>query len=234
MYETLILCGFAFILLFFALPETNAEYILGKRAQRLRLKTGDDSIKTRSEIHAGGKDWLKLTAYHLTMPFKITILDPSVLFINLYTGLVYCIYVSSLVTICWPIILTKSTVLLLRILPPRLPRHVRLQHRHNGCNLHRRHDRCRRRLSRICFSHILHLRAIHLETRHRISRISSRPRHFRCRTSSSRYVHIRIRCQTRDIVGCADRWHRTLRGLLLRVGECHFCLPANFLPKVCG
>jgi MFS transporter, DHA1 family, multidrug resistance protein len=94
MYETLILCGITFALLFVALPETNAEYILGKRAQRLRLKTGDESIKTRSEIHAGGKDWLKLTAYHLTMPFKITLLDPSVLFINLYTALVYGIYVS--------------------------------------------------------------------------------------------------------------------------------------------
>lgn len=94
MYETLILCGFTFTFLFFALPETNAEYILGKRAQRLRLKTGDESIKTRSEIHAGGKDWIQLITYHLTMPFKITILDPSVLFINLYTGLVYCIYVS--------------------------------------------------------------------------------------------------------------------------------------------
>ncbi|KAF2672095.1 cycloheximide resistance protein [Microthyrium microscopicum] len=93
-YETLILCGFTFVLLFFFLPETNAEYILGKRAQRLRLKTGDSSIKTRSEIHAGNKDWLKLTAYHLTMPFKITILDPSVLFINLYTALVYGIYYS--------------------------------------------------------------------------------------------------------------------------------------------
>lgn len=94
MYETLILCGITFALLFVALPETNAEYILGKRAQRLRLKTGDESIKTRSEIHAGGKDWAKLTAYHLTMPFKITLLDPSVLFINLYTALVYGIYVS--------------------------------------------------------------------------------------------------------------------------------------------
>ncbi|QDS70197.1 hypothetical protein FKW77_006591 [Venturia effusa] len=94
MYETLILCGFTFVLLFFALPETNAEYILGKRAQRLRLKTGDESTKTRSEIHAGGKDWVQLTVYHLTMPFKITILDPSVLFINLYTGLVYGIYYS--------------------------------------------------------------------------------------------------------------------------------------------
>jgi len=76
------------------MPETNAEYILGKRAQRLRLKTGDSSIKTKSEIHDGNKDWVKLTVYHLTMPFKITALDPSVLFINLYTALVYGIYYS--------------------------------------------------------------------------------------------------------------------------------------------
>jgi DHA1 family multidrug resistance protein-like MFS transporter len=94
LYETLILSGFTFIVLFFCLPETNAEYILGKRARRLRLKTGDSSIKTKSEIHAGNKDWFKLVAYHLTMPFKITILDPSILFINLYTALVYGIYYS--------------------------------------------------------------------------------------------------------------------------------------------
>lgn len=94
LWETLILCGVTFAILFCWLPETNAEYILGKRAQRLRIKTGDESIKTKSEIEAGNKDWLKLTAYHLTMPFKITILDPSVLFINLYTALVYGIYVS--------------------------------------------------------------------------------------------------------------------------------------------
>jgi len=84
-----------FVLLFFFLPETNAEYILRKRAQRLRVKTGDSSLKTKSEIHEGNKDWLKLVAYHLTMPFKITLLDPSILFINIYTALVYGIYVRS-------------------------------------------------------------------------------------------------------------------------------------------
>lgn len=93
MYETLILCGVTFALLFFMMPETNAEYILGKRAQRLREKTGDSSIQTKSEIHAAGKEWGKLVVYHLTMPFKITAQDPSVLFINIYTALVYGIYV---------------------------------------------------------------------------------------------------------------------------------------------
>lgn len=97
MYETLIISGFTFIVLFFFLPETNAEYILAQRAQRLRARTGDDNLLSRTESRASSvnKDWVKLTVYHLTMPFKITIMDPSILFINLYTALVYGIYVSN-------------------------------------------------------------------------------------------------------------------------------------------
>jgi DHA1 family multidrug resistance protein-like MFS transporter len=94
LYETLILSGFTFVILFFFLPETNAEYILGRRARRLRERTGDPNLKTKSELHADRKDWISLTVYHLTMPFKITFLDPSILFINLYTALVYGVYVS--------------------------------------------------------------------------------------------------------------------------------------------
>jgi DHA1 family multidrug resistance protein-like MFS transporter len=100
-YETLILSGFTFIVLFFFLPETNAEYILAQRAKRLRAKTGDENLLSRSESRSENKNWLKLTAYHLTMPFKITILDPSVLFINLYTALVYGIYVCGRVPFPW-------------------------------------------------------------------------------------------------------------------------------------
>jgi DHA1 family multidrug resistance protein-like MFS transporter len=93
-YETLILSGVTFVILFFFLPETNAEYILSKRAERLRKKTGDNNLLSKSESRSGNKHWVKLTVYHLTMPFKITLLDPSILFINLYTALVYGIYVS--------------------------------------------------------------------------------------------------------------------------------------------
>ena len=94
MYESLIISGFTFILLFFCMPETSAEYILTKRAARLRAKTGNQELKSAAEAHAGNKNWFKLVAYHLTMPFKITLLDPSILFINLYTALVYGIYYS--------------------------------------------------------------------------------------------------------------------------------------------
>jgi DHA1 family multidrug resistance protein-like MFS transporter len=93
-YETLIISGVTFVILFFFLPETNADYILSQRAKRLRKVTGDSNLLSKSESHSGNKHWLQLTVYHLTMPFKITILDPSVLFINLYTALVYGIYAS--------------------------------------------------------------------------------------------------------------------------------------------
>ncbi|KIW01717.1 uncharacterized protein PV09_06894 [Verruconis gallopava] len=93
-YETLILAGFTLFLLFFFLPETSAEYILTKRAARLRIKTGNQDLKSEFEAHARQKDWLKLISYHLIMPFKITALDPSILFINSYTALVYGIYYS--------------------------------------------------------------------------------------------------------------------------------------------
>ena len=94
MWESLILSGFTFLVLFFFLPETNADYILAQRAKRLRKKTGNNNLLSRVESRSGNKNWLKLTAYHLTMPFRITIQDPSVGFINLYTALVYGVYYS--------------------------------------------------------------------------------------------------------------------------------------------
>ncbi|KAF2658041.1 cycloheximide resistance protein [Lophiostoma macrostomum CBS 122681] len=94
MWETLILSGFTFLVLFFFLPETNADYILSQRAKRLRAKTGDTNLLSRSESRSGNKNWVKLTIHHLTMPFRITVLDPSVGFINLYTALVYGVYYS--------------------------------------------------------------------------------------------------------------------------------------------
>lgn len=83
------------MLMFFFLPETNADYILAHRGKRLREKTGDSNFLSKSESHSSQKkNWINLTIYHLTMPFRITILDPSIGFINLYTGLVYGVYYS--------------------------------------------------------------------------------------------------------------------------------------------
>ena len=93
MYEMLILSGAVWILLFFCLPETNPETILLNRARRLRRKTGNEMLRSKSEIKQGDIHLLRVMGRYLTTPFKVTLQDPSIAFINVYTALVYGIYV---------------------------------------------------------------------------------------------------------------------------------------------
>ncbi|CAI7613539.1 uncharacterized protein N7487_008365 [Penicillium crustosum] len=94
MYELLMLSGFTFILLFFGLPETNPETILLYRARRQRKATGNMKLRSQSEIKQGDIHILQIMATYLTTPFRVTVQDPSVFFINLYTALIYGIYYS--------------------------------------------------------------------------------------------------------------------------------------------
>lgn len=94
MYELLILGTFTYIMLFFCLPETNPETILLRRAVRLRKLTGNPSLRSQSEIRQGEIHIGQLVGQYLTTPFRITIQDPSTAFINIYTALIYGIYVS--------------------------------------------------------------------------------------------------------------------------------------------
>ena len=93
MYEMLILSGAVWLLLFFCLPETNPETILLRRARRLRRNTGNEMLQSQSEIKQGDIHLLRVMGKYLTTPFKVTLQDPSVAFINVYTALVYGIYV---------------------------------------------------------------------------------------------------------------------------------------------
>lgn len=94
MYEVLIVALFTFLLLVFCLPETNADTVLLRRAQRLRKLTGNPNLRSASEIRQGEMHILPTVAQYLTTPFKVTLLDPSVAFINIYTALIYAIFVS--------------------------------------------------------------------------------------------------------------------------------------------
>jgi MFS family permease len=215
MYETLIISGATLILLFFCLPETNADYILSQRAKRLRAKTGDNNLLSRSESKSGNKHWVKLTAYHLTMPFKITFLDPSVLFINLYTALVYGIYVSSSSQHLFSPKLILSLVLVLRILPACIPWNLRLLHWHHGRSVSFHHhwsrnwSHCLRKLG------VFHLRAVHAQEWDWPSGISTCSWHLRSGAGSGRHVHFWICFQKRHLLGCANSWHCPLCCLLI-------------------
>ncbi|GAA6043398.1 hypothetical protein JCM8097_008571 [Rhodosporidiobolus ruineniae] len=78
----------ALLLLVFTVPETSADSILYHRAARLRSRTGDSRYKARSELKSASQSPRDILYEALAMPFKITLLDPSILFASCY--LAYC------------------------------------------------------------------------------------------------------------------------------------------------
>jgi MFS transporter, DHA1 family, multidrug resistance protein len=80
--------------MFFFLPETSAENVLLRRAQRLRKVTGNSKIRSQSEINRKGTKFGKVVLDALVKPLEIMVKDPAVLFTNVYTSLIYGIYYS--------------------------------------------------------------------------------------------------------------------------------------------
>jgi DHA1 family multidrug resistance protein-like MFS transporter len=94
MWEMLWMNGPVFLSLFVFLPETSSANILLRRAQRLRKLTGNNNLKSQSEI-----DQAQLTARDITIealwrPFQLVLLDPSIAFTAVYTALIYGIFYS--------------------------------------------------------------------------------------------------------------------------------------------
>ena len=83
-----------FVLLFFWLPETSAPNILLRRAQRLRKLTGNELLKSQSEINQSKLTVSEVARESLYKPLQILVQDPAVLFASVYTALVYGIYYS--------------------------------------------------------------------------------------------------------------------------------------------
>lgn len=90
----LMIAGAALILLFFGLPETNADNILYRRAARLRKLTGDESYHAACEITAKEKTLGHELYEALVRPMVLTVAEPIVLAIDLYQGLTYAILYS--------------------------------------------------------------------------------------------------------------------------------------------
>jgi MFS transporter, DHA1 family, multidrug resistance protein len=82
------LCALVLVVMFFLFPETSAANILYKRARRLRKATGDDRLRSQSEIdaaHYTARDHLIVLARAFTLTFS----EPIVLLMDLYMGLLY-------------------------------------------------------------------------------------------------------------------------------------------------
>ena len=94
LWEILWMAGPMWLVMFFFMPETSAGNILLRRAQRLRKLTGDNSLKSQSEIDQGTKSFTAVAVEACWKPIEICMKDPAVLFTNLYTSCIYGIYYS--------------------------------------------------------------------------------------------------------------------------------------------
>lgn len=93
MWEVLIGSGPVMILLLFW-PETSSAAILYRRAACLRKVTGDQRYRSAAEIAHVGKRFADVVREALFVPARLTILDPAILFANIYMMLVYGIFYS--------------------------------------------------------------------------------------------------------------------------------------------
>ncbi|KAL9042422.1 MAG: hypothetical protein Q9180_000613 [Flavoplaca navasiana] len=94
LWEILWLAAPVFLLLFFCMPETSSSNILLRRARRLRKLTGNDHLRSQSEITQAKLTFREIAVGSLWRPIQIFCLDPAVFFAGVYTSLVYGIYYS--------------------------------------------------------------------------------------------------------------------------------------------
>ena len=80
------------IALLLFMPETSTPNILLHRARRLRKLTSDPRLQSQSEIDQRNLSAQEIAVYALIKPIEITIKDPAIFFVNMYTALFYGIY----------------------------------------------------------------------------------------------------------------------------------------------
>ncbi|KAG2418543.1 hypothetical protein HFD88_001644 [Aspergillus terreus] len=94
LFESIWASAPVFLVMFFFLPETSASTILLRRASRLRRIFKDDRFMSQSEIDQRNMRISDVTVDALIKPIEITIKDPAVLFVQIYTAIIYGIYYS--------------------------------------------------------------------------------------------------------------------------------------------
>jgi DHA1 family multidrug resistance protein-like MFS transporter len=80
------------VILLLCMPETSTPNILMRRARRLRKLTGDIRLQSQSELDQRHLTASGILVDALIKPIEITIKDPAILFVNVYTALFYGIY----------------------------------------------------------------------------------------------------------------------------------------------
>lgn len=85
LWELSWISGLSAIILPIFLPETSPMTILLKRARRLRKLTGNERLRSHSELQQAAMSSSEIGRASLIRPFQL-MLEPGVFFINLYTG----------------------------------------------------------------------------------------------------------------------------------------------------
>ncbi|KAK9234175.1 caffeine resistance protein 5 [Lipomyces kononenkoae] len=94
LYESIWASAPVLIALFIFMPETSGPNILLRRAQRLRKLTGSQKLMSQSEIDQGHMKISGIAIDALIKPLEITLKDPAVMFVQVYSAIVYGIYYS--------------------------------------------------------------------------------------------------------------------------------------------
>jgi DHA1 family multidrug resistance protein-like MFS transporter len=94
LYESIWASAPVLILMFMLLPETSSATILLRRASRLRKIHSNARFMAQSEIDQRNMRVSDVAIDALIKPLEITIKDPAVLFVQIYTAIIYGIYYS--------------------------------------------------------------------------------------------------------------------------------------------
>ncbi|KAJ5535640.1 hypothetical protein N7513_008826 [Penicillium frequentans] len=94
LFESIWASAPVFIVMFLFLPETSTPTILLRRAQRLRKIHNNERFLSQSEIDQKNMRVSDVAVDALIKPMEITIKDPAVLFVQIYTAIIYGIYYS--------------------------------------------------------------------------------------------------------------------------------------------
>ncbi|KAJ6160350.1 major facilitator superfamily domain-containing protein [Penicillium chermesinum] len=94
LYESVWASAPVFIVMLLFLPETGTPTILLRRAHRLRKIYNTDRFMSQSEIDQRNLKVSEVAIDALLKPMEITIKDPAVLFVQVYTAIIYGIYYS--------------------------------------------------------------------------------------------------------------------------------------------
>lgn len=77
------------VFIFFVLPETLYSNILYRRARRLRAQTGNPAYQSQADIDTPKINLAMRIAKQTIDDFKLSCMDPVILFVNMHTMLIY-------------------------------------------------------------------------------------------------------------------------------------------------